>query len=303
MRRWVAAAAAVTLLAAGAAALLASGPDVSPLAGQPPGATAYMRLRAAESGARALPRVRWLPLDSVSPLLACAVVKAEDDAFFRHGGIDWGRTRHAAGAWLAGQGGGGASTLSQQLARNLYLSPQPTLKRKLREAVIARRLDSALGKRRVLELYLNVAEWGDGVWGVDAASRRWLGKPAAAAEPFEAAFLASLLAAPRRPLERANLARAHRTQRRVVNQLYGAGLLDGEEWRTAITRGYALREGLKRGWPLETALRVARDTPPVPVRLPPRPLSRPLPADRAIQEECGYAQETENQRLIAESRP
>ena len=306
MPRWVAAAVAVPLVAGAAylAALAASVPDVRALARENPGPTAYMRLRAAQAGTPDAPaRPRWTPLDSIPPLLACAVVKAEDGAFFGHGGIDWGPARGAAAGLLSGGGGGGASTLSQQLARNLYLGPQRTLHRKLREGFIARRLDRELGKRRILELYLNGAEWGPGVWGAGAAARHHLEKPLSRVEPFETAVLASMLAAPRQPLRGPNLARAHRVQRRVVNQMYGSGLLDEAGWRTAITRVYALREGLKRGWPLERALVEARRVPGLKVPVPPRPLNRPLSPERALNAACGYETEAENERLITRTRP
>ena len=299
-------AAVLALPVAGAAylaVLAATLPDVAALARENPRATAYMRLRAREAGTPGvLPQTRWTPLDSVPALLACAVVKAEDRAFFRHRGIDWGPSRGAAGGLLAG-GGGGASTLSQQLARNVYLGPERTLHRKLREGMIARRLDARLGKRRILELYLNQVEWGDGVWGVDAAARHHLGKPLDQVEPFEAAVLASMLAAPRQPLRGPNLERAQLVQRRVVRQLYGAGLLDEDGWRVAITRAFALREGLRRGWPFEQALDEARRMPGLSVPVPPRPLDRPLPPGSALDAACGYETESENERLITRTQP
>lgn len=91
----------------------------------------------------------------------------------------------------------GASTITQQLAKNLYLSPTRTPTRKLRELILARRLEAALSKRRILELYLNVIEWGDGIYGVEAASRAYFGKSAAALDAAESALLAGAIINPR----------------------------------------------------------------------------------------------------------
>lgn len=179
-----------------------------------PAATEYMR----RSGNR--PRVYYpVPLDSVSPLLTEAVLTAEDARFRQHGGMDWVEVRKAVGYrrtrfdWgsaadraelrraLSGAPGRrqamrGASTITQQLARNLYLSPSRNPLRKLKEAVTAYRLEHALGKDRILELYLSVAELGPGVWGVEAASRRYFNTPAARLTITQAAALAATLPFP-----------------------------------------------------------------------------------------------------------
>jgi monofunctional biosynthetic peptidoglycan transglycosylase len=175
--------------------------------------------RAAEAGTTRR-SYRPVPLDSIAPAMVEAAVTAEDARFWTHGGVDWHEVRHALGyrrggfEWTSGrdrralwQAIGrvpgrkealrGASTVSMQLARNLYLSPSRNPLRKLKEAVTAYHLELALPKRRILELYLNIAELGEGVWGVEAASRRYYRKPARGLTQTQAAALAATLPFPR----------------------------------------------------------------------------------------------------------
>ena len=122
---------------------------------------------------------RWVPYRRISPHLKRAVIVAEDSAFFDHEGIDVEQIREALeDALEKGDTPRGASTITQQLAKNLYLSPSRDPLRKLRELIITRRLEAALPKARILEIYLNVVEWGDGIWGAEAASRAYFGVPA-----------------------------------------------------------------------------------------------------------------------------
>ncbi len=176
-------------------------PSAEPLRTNNPSTTALIeaRSREAQKRGRAGPRNQhWVPLSRISVWLIRAVVNSEDARFFEHDGIDEKETRIAITTALEdGRFGRGASTITQQLAKNLWLNEQRTLWRKLREAILARRLEK-LGKKRVLELYLNVAEWGDGIYGADAAARVWFGKSAAELMPEEAAVLAAMLPAPRK---------------------------------------------------------------------------------------------------------
>jgi monofunctional biosynthetic peptidoglycan transglycosylase len=175
-------------------------PDVRALGRGEPGATAFMALRAAEARAQGRPArpVRiWVPLDRISPLLQRAVVVAEDGGFWGHTGIDVAELRIAFNEGLEDGDFRGASTLTQQLAKNLYLSPSRNPMRKLTELLLARRLEAELPKRRILELYLNVVEWGDGVWGAEAAARTYFGVPAAVLDAEQAALLAGALINPR----------------------------------------------------------------------------------------------------------
>jgi monofunctional biosynthetic peptidoglycan transglycosylase len=119
--------------------------------------------------------------------------------------------------WERGRFMRGASTITMQLARNLYLSPARSSFRKAREIMIAFRLERALTKRRIFEIYLNVVEWGPGVYGVEAASRHYFSKPASALSPLEAATLAALLPSPRKPSPSATVRRRNIILRRMAN--------------------------------------------------------------------------------------
>ncbi|MCB9760166.1 MAG: transglycosylase domain-containing protein [Alphaproteobacteria bacterium] len=140
----------------------------------------------------------WTPLSAISPWLIAAVIAAEDSAFYTHPGYDLDAMAQAVAANVeAGAVVRGGSTLTQQLAKNLFLDDSRTFQRKLRELVLAVELDAALGKERVLALYLNVVEWGPGIWGIEAAAERYFLKKPATLQPNEAAFLAAILPDPR----------------------------------------------------------------------------------------------------------
>ncbi|HEY2029315.1 MAG TPA: monofunctional biosynthetic peptidoglycan transglycosylase [Myxococcales bacterium] len=188
-------------LAGGALAFYLSLPSVAALEKTNPKTTALIEARAAEArehGRAARRNQHWVPLGRISPWLVNAVVNSEDARFYLHDGIDPIEIGRAAEtAFERGRLGRGASTLTQQLAKNLWLGEERSLLRKLKEVVLAHRLE-ALGKDRILELYLNVVEWGDGIYGADAASRVWFKKPASQILPEEAAVLAAMLPAPRK---------------------------------------------------------------------------------------------------------
>ncbi len=197
---------------------------IARLAVQAPAETVYMRLRA-DAGQPASPRI-WTPLGDVGSISLCAVVAAEDPSFFTHGTVDWGSQKRLLGNVLRGDLTFGGSTIAQQLARNLFLGPQRTLRRKVREYVLAYAVSHTLSKDRQLELYLNVVEWGPGVWGIGAASRYWFGKPPAALTPSEAVLLAVLLPAPRLGLAYAATPEARLNYDWVVTGLWKATLID-----------------------------------------------------------------------------
>lgn len=170
-----------------------------------PRETAMMR-EAAGTSSRS---VRPTALSDISPLLQRMVVIGEDSRFWTHHGIDPVEMADAMGIdpsrgawtslrtlWRRRDRMRGASTITQQLAKNLYLSPSRSLPRKLKEAVTALRLELALPKHRILELYLDVAEWGPGVWGAQAASRAYFGVPASQLGERAAAALAATLPHP-----------------------------------------------------------------------------------------------------------
>lgn len=175
-------------------------PDVGALARENPGKTAFMLWREAqwaEKGERKKIVQHWVPLSRVSPLLVKAVLIGEDDKFYQHEGFDYQALEQALEKNLkAGRFAAGASTISQQLTKNLFLSPEKSLTRKAKEAILTWRMERALSKRRILELYVNVAEWGDGVFGVEAAARHYFHKPASQLTSMEAARLAAVLPNP-----------------------------------------------------------------------------------------------------------
>lgn len=141
---------------------------------------------------------KWIPLSKISPLLQQAVVLAEDDQFFEHNGVDVEAVKKAAEVnWKRKRFSRGASTISMQLARNLYLSPHKSIFRKLKEVLIALKLDRELPKERILEIYLNVAEWGEGIYGAEAAAEHYFGVKARDLSRHQAAFLAAILPRPR----------------------------------------------------------------------------------------------------------
>ena len=188
-------------VAAAAVLFWATLPDVTPLATSWPRTTAFMERRKARllrEGKSATLDWRPVPLSRISPDLRRAVVVAEDSRFWEHEGVDWDAMRGALEKnWDKGDLKVGGSTITQQLAKNLYLSPARTPWRKLRELAIARRLESRLSKKRILELYLNLIEFGPRTFGVEAAARRYLGKSAAEVSRDEAATLAAVIPSPR----------------------------------------------------------------------------------------------------------
>ena len=162
-----------------------------------------LRENEAASEGRRLRHVQvWIPYRRISQNLKRAVLVAEDDAFWDHEGVDFEQLRASIEINLErGRAVRGASTITQQLAKNLYLSPvKDPIRgplRKLRELIIARRLEAALPKARILEIYLNVIEWGDGIWGAEAAARTYFGTSASALTADQSALLAAAIVNPR----------------------------------------------------------------------------------------------------------
>ena len=201
---WLVARSAAAILAisfAGVSYAYLTLPDVRPLARTNPSTTAFMNLRAAEARSQGKsPRKvqRWISYGRISPDVKRAVLVAEDAAFWQHDGVDYDELQKSIELdWARGQLLRGASTITQQLAKNLYLSPSRNPLRKLRELIIARRLEAELQKARILELYLNVIEWGDGIYGVEAASRTYFSASASSLDPAASALLAGAIINPR----------------------------------------------------------------------------------------------------------
>ena len=177
--------------------LLATLPDTRALERGWPERTAYMEgwLKGAD---RRSVTYRPVPLSRIPQGLIRAVLVSEDAGFYGHSGFDWQEVRAALRqAWEEKRPPRGASTITQQLARNVYLSPSRNPLRKAREALIARRLEATLSKNRILELYLNVIELGPGLYGVEAAAHRYFGKSVSGLTPREAAEIAGTIPSPR----------------------------------------------------------------------------------------------------------
>ncbi len=279
-RRWrsiLARAAEIATVAAALGALLlwCSVPNTARLATENPTSTAFIDLRraqAAEASRRFELKWRWRPLGKISRYLRAAVIYAEDYNFYRHDGVDWGALEQAVESnWDRGSLAIGGSTITQQLAKNLYLSPRRSLLRKARELLIAFALEDHLTKQRILELYLNVVEWGDGVFGAEAAARHWFGHSAQALTPAEAARLAIALP---NPIQRAPDVRNPALTRkavRIIRMFRMQGLVDAAQERAALDQLGAPHEKV-----LPSRKKGSEPAPPDPA--PPRPdLAPPRP--------------------------
>ena len=208
-----------------------------------PSQTAFMAMRH-DSQPDLEQLYRPVPFDSIAPAMADAVTTGEDARFWTHHGIDYVELRSAIGykrptfdwhskpdrtelwrslakTWSNRDSLRGASTITQQLAKNLYLSPSRSPLRKLKEAVTSYRLEEELGKRRILELYLNVAELGPGVWGVEAASERYYNRPARRLTASQAAALAATLPFPLSSNPKYKPARMRRRQNLILRRMQG----------------------------------------------------------------------------------
>ena len=201
-----------------------------------------MRRRQAEGEVRV--RYQPVPLGQIAPAMREAVLVSEDHRFYVHGGIDYQAIREALGyrrddftwsdprdrselsralgnAWSRRARIRGASTITQQLAKNLYLSPSRNPLRKVKEALTAWRLEAALDKDRILELYLNVVEFGPGIWGVEAASQAYFGKSARRLTDEQAALLAATLPSPLKANPSLRPGRIRWRQQLILRRMHG----------------------------------------------------------------------------------
>jgi monofunctional biosynthetic peptidoglycan transglycosylase len=177
-------------------------PDVSKLRKVSPKKTAFMEYREKEwqnQGKKKKIVQQWVPLSQIPPYVIKAVIIAEDDKFWSHEGFDYEAMQKAIEKDIKKRRFAlGGSTISQQLAKNLYLTPSKNPIRKIKEAILTWRLERNLSKKRIIELYLNVVEWGDGLFGIQVAARHYFGKPVSELTAQEAARLAAVLPNPRR---------------------------------------------------------------------------------------------------------
>lgn len=220
-------------------------PDVESLVRTNPKTTAMMEQRAAENHTKLQPLRSWIPYKGISIHLRNAVLVSEDSAFFQHSGFDWNQIKESAKKdWAEKRFARGASTITQQLAKNLYLSTSRNPLRKLQEFLIAQQLEKHLKKERILELYLNVIEWGDGIYGIDAASNRYFGKPPSELQPEEAAILAAMIPNPRRYTPALNRAYLEKRKGEILDHMVQWNYLDRDAYEAAKSRSVTYRQAL-----------------------------------------------------------
>ncbi|HUS29279.1 MAG TPA: monofunctional biosynthetic peptidoglycan transglycosylase [Kofleriaceae bacterium] len=218
-------------------AIYASLPNTRRLATENPTSTAFIDLRRDQAAGKKDWKLewKWRPIGKISRYLRAAVIYAEDASFYRHDGVDWHAIEQAFDKNLeAGELSVGGSTITQQLAKNLYLSPSRNPIRKLRELLIAFSLEDHLTKTRILELYLNVVEWGDGVFGAEAASQHWFGHSAQTLSPSEAARLAIALPNPFKRNPTVQTEELRKKAVRIVRLLRMQGLINASQERQAL---------------------------------------------------------------------
>jgi len=195
-------------------------------AGNNPESTAFMRARLEilqQDNPKARLRQQWVPYQRISGHLKRAIVAAEDAKFVNHNGFDWDGIQKAYEKNLReGEIVAGGSTITQQLAKNLFFSGERTWWRKAQEAVVAVMIETVMSKRRILEIYLNVIEWGEGVFGAEAAARHHYGTTAAGLSPEQAARLAAVVPSPRRYGPGSNTAYLQRRTQTLLARMNGA---------------------------------------------------------------------------------
>jgi monofunctional biosynthetic peptidoglycan transglycosylase len=179
---------------------------------------------------------RWTPYGAIPAALKKAVVASEDAHFYAHDGVDYEAIGEAIKTdWRKGKFVHGGSTITQQLAKNLFLTREKTVIRKVKEFVLARRMDDALSKSRILELYLNVAELGPMVYGVGHASNYYFGKPPSALTVRECAFLASMLPGPKIYNPYRKMGRVMQRSNRILRRMVAARMISREEYDAALS--------------------------------------------------------------------
>jgi monofunctional biosynthetic peptidoglycan transglycosylase len=218
-------------------------PAVETLVHTNPKTTALMEQRSEENHTKLQPLRLWVPYKQISIHLRNAVLVSEDSAFFQHSGFDWTQIKESAKKdWDEKRLARGASTITQQLAKNLYLSTSRNPLRKIQEFFIARELERHLRKERIFEIYLNVIEWGDGVYGIEAASNRYFGKSSRELLPEEAAVLAAMIPNPRRYTPGLNRAYLEKRKGEILDHMVQWHYLDRDEYDVARRRAVTYRQ-------------------------------------------------------------
>ena len=220
-------------------------PDLCDLAKQNPKTTAFMEQKKEEwedEGVRRKIDQRWVPLSRISRHLKNAVIVTEDPNFYSHHGLDFHAIRMAVERNLEEQElAVGASTITQQLMKNLYLSPSRNPLRKWKEAILTLRVERCVKKNRLLEIYLNVIEWGETVYGIEAASRKYFGKPSSALDPAESALLAAMIRNPVLYNPYRPNSRLMKNKNLTLKMMLRRGMIGKEDYQSAVSQGIRLR--------------------------------------------------------------
>ena len=202
-----------------------------------------MEQRSQERHAGVRPIRAWVSYNNISPHLRNAVLIAEDSAFFQHPGYDLEQIKESAKRnWREKRFARGASTITQQLAKNLYLSTSRNPLRKVREFFIAQELEERLSKQRIFEIYLNVIEWGDQVYGIGPAASTYFGKSPSELLPEEGAILAAMIPNPRRYTPARNAAYLEKRKADILSRLVRYKYLGQDEYDAARIRPVVFRE-------------------------------------------------------------
>jgi len=202
-----------------------------------------MEQRAQENGTKPRSIRAWVSYNNISPHLRNAVLVAEDGAFFQHSGYDVHELKESVKRnWREKRFARGASTITQQLAKNLYLSTSRNPLRKIREFFIAQELERHLTKQRIFEIYLNVIEWGDGIYGIEPAAQTYYGKSASELLPEQAAILAAMIPNPRRYTPIRNLRYLESRKGVILQRLVSYKYLTTDEYDEARARPVVFRQ-------------------------------------------------------------
>jgi len=230
------------LIIIGIGLLMESLPKVTEIESYQPESTVY-NLDQFDWNKKILAPVRkYVPLRQISPELRTAVIISEDDTFFGHSGINLTELKKAFQENLKKKRyARGASTLTMQVARNAFLTKQKTLIRKVKEIILARRLEKSWSKQKIFEYYLNIAEWGKNIYGAEAAARFYFDKPAAQLNLAEASILAGILPNPIVLNPFHNWSAVKKRQLRVLKLMRNAKLISDDEYKSLISQEVYLR--------------------------------------------------------------
>lgn len=230
-------------------------PDVSGYKKGRVKSSAFMELRKEQAKDKGLKRFRiyqrYVPLRRISKYLISAVLIAEDDAFYSHKGFDWNGIRTAMEKNMRNFSfSAGGSTITQQVAKNLFLSPSKSLFRKGREALITWKLENQLSKRRILEIYLNIAEWGNGIFGAEAAARRFFRTSAAGLKLYQGAALACMLPyPPKKRLSKSSYRRILVKTGIILRRMVKKRLISRQQYRDAAGKARFFLNSLRKRVP------------------------------------------------------